>query len=354
MQDIIEKAIPMFISTALTFYLFYFNVPIWSAREIEELGKNGVWRYIFHLIATVGDLLYKAIESLCSGLRNRLSLKENNIFISLLNLGLFLGAIYGLQYVHEYFVTSLCMIDVAEVHFKNWTSFNLFRDLQIVGALWTNLWDGASKISFFGRIMNTLEAMLAYLILTIGHFAIMYGLLTNKCEDMNLIDRFLGNTPVVDALDYTPKNKGFVETLKKIGSSVLDFVNDLTMIVNFRVGATPFVFCVFLGGYSVVQVLNGQEADFGALLMDLLDETNILNLVFSFLIGFVVCSVLRVLSLLFYDKLPESAQRQLSGFSRFFNERADSIIGSREAWARANSFIRKQAYVPRMILEEED
>lgn len=353
-SDIIEKAIPMFISSALTFYLFYFNVPVWTSREIEELGKNGVWRFLFHLVAGIGNFVYMFIETFCTNMAKGMKLKENNVFMSLANLGMFLGAIYGFQYFHEWFVTQMCVIETAEVHFKNWTSYNLFRDLQIVGALWTSMWDGSTDISFLQRVGDTLRGLLSYLFLTVFHFAMMYGLLNNKCEDMNLIDRFFGRTRIANALDYTPKNKGFVETVKKIGSSVLDFINDLTMIVNFKVGATPFVFCLIIGAYSVVQVLDGQTADFGELLMNLLDETNILNLAFSFAIGFVVCLVLRVIALFTYDKLPPAAKVPLNAMSVFFGGRADKMIGKREAWAGGHGFIRRTAYVPRMILERED
>ena len=357
MEVIIEKAIPMFVSTALTVYLFYFNVPVWTAREIEELGKNGVWRFVFHLIASIGDIIYKIIETICTTVQELFKLRERSLLISLLNLFLFLGAIYGLQWVHEELVTQVCLVGVEEIHFKNWTSYNLFRDLQIVGALGSNLVDWGADAGFLERLGDTIFNIVLYVALTVCHFAVMFGLLDNKCEDMNLIDRFFGRTHIVYALEYKPRNKGFVETLKKIGSSALDFINDLTMIDNFKVGATPFVFCIMLGVYSVVQVLMGATADFGELLMNLLDETDILNLAFSFVIGFVVCMFGKLIGLFLYRRLPVEMQERLSRISAFWNRRTETLVTSRTEWAKKHGYIRRprEHYdIPKMVLEREE
>lgn len=338
-SEIVSAAIPLFIVSALTFYLFFFNVPLWTAREMGELASNGVYKFVFTAIGTVGDGIYKFVETVTNAITSTLHLRKHGRLAALINLFLFMFAIVLCQSVYEYILSSALNAESADLHFANETFYNAYLDIQLFYGLARNVAGAEGFKSLGDAIGSFIFGFVIYVGITLAYFAVLFSLLTNKCQDLNLVDKYLSWTPVYKLMNFEPDKQKLSSIPRKLASDALGFVNDLTMIVNFKIPGVQFMFCTLLGIYSVVRAFLGERADASDLVASLMDVTNVMDTIVSFIIGFVIAKMGAILGRMVYRVLPENVQSILHNLSTVAGNMSDNIRLKRRKWAKQHDSV---------------
>lgn len=53
------SSIIFFLSLAVSFFLFFFNVPYWTGQDMADMSKSGIWRAPFRFLSRIGFGLFK-------------------------------------------------------------------------------------------------------------------------------------------------------------------------------------------------------------------------------------------------------------------------------------------------------
>ena len=342
MGNIIKDMLVVFVVTWLSTMLFYFNLPYGNSCEMSELVQNGVYRWIFQKISGIGYLLYKLIEKITAGITRFCKFEEGGQEHSIINCGAYIGAVWALTSFHEACIQLAVSYEAAEWKFTQGTLWGYITDLRYYWEIMNNFQEIKSIGDFFGALGDTLFAITMFILFTIIHFAIMYGLLSQKVKELNLVEKLTKSETVLSLLDYEPEKLSFRNLPKKLLSNFLDFFNSMGILRNFAFAGVQIAFILGLLVYSFLKARKGDLPEVTDLLMSLLDETNIISTIMSFLISFICGKIVAVAGRFVYKFAPEPVRDRLHSVSILCKERVRYVQEKRDAWsARCDSIFQK-------------
>lgn len=292
---------------------------------------NGAYRAFYVFCSKTGYWAYQLIERLSAGICSLLGKKGKSgrhslIVYTLLTLCLLAGSIIGLQQFYKYLFQDMFAvgdgINVSNEH----SLLSRFSDLFIFFKLTAGYLDG-TFLGFFRAIGKALLTCMAYFAGTIVFFSFMYGLLCQKV------------IPFKESYEDSVQDGGNKSFLDQCVDSVKSAVGKICYLCYFKVPGTLPPFLLIVAVYSLVQVWMGREAESGALFMEIINSTGIIDLIKNFIVNFIMGKLFYCACIPVYQALPETAKATIKGLS----ERGETWVRQekerREQWAQNNDFL---------------
>lgn len=327
------NVILMFVATLIAFFLFYFNVPYWTGKEMRDVAKNGLYRCFYMILSSIGWYIYKGIESLNRKLDNILRIRHDGVMHAVINLLIYIGVVFIMSNTYDYIMESVIGGEVNELKVMDSGSYARLSDLLLFWGILNNFTDVNSLSSFWVAIRESISSIVIFIIGTIMFFSVMFGLLSQKVQELCLIERVSHGGSLEEILNYEPESLSIKTLPKQILASVLDFCNKLSLVRNLKLLGVQFTFCVIVVCYSVMKTISGEIPDFYGIALDLLDETGVVATIGSFVISFVVAKGVAIVGKLLGKFLPVIIQEKLHQLSDRGNQLVQAIKERRDAWS---------------------
>lgn len=298
-----------------------------------DVTKNGIYRFVYIVASNIGFWLYQAIESITNQIIKALKWKPAGLKHGVINLFLYIGSIFCLTYLYEYTMSYILGAGNTNFQFTETDSYSRLCNIFILLKVFQKFGPVDSIATFFTILWNTLESISFYIIGTILHFSVLYGLLAQKLLELHPI-QLTGSKSLCALLDYGAEDSTSTNVLKQLLAAVLGFIDQVSLFINFKVLSVLLAFFLIFAGYSGVQVWRGDEANWKDLLFEIIDQTGIITILGSFLISFLVAKVVELVCLLINNLLPNSVQSRLKWLSEKGNQTVANIQEIRKTWAR--------------------
>ena len=282
-----------FLVTAVMFFLFFYSAPYWTGAEMENLMRNGVYRAFYVLCSKLGYWAYQLIELVSAKICSRIEEKRRRagpslLIYTLLSLCLLAGSIMGLNQLYEHLFKEMFAVGGGITVSNEHTFLSRFSDLL-------------TFLGFFRAVGRALLMCAAYLLGTMVFFSFLYGLLRQKVVPLK------GGGSDADA----PLSGGAKPLLEQCVDSVKDAVGNICYLRYFKVPGTLPPFLLIVAAYSLIQTWLGRNAEAGALLMDIVESTGVIDLVINFIIELILGKLLYCICIPIYRALPQGMLRPL-------------------------------------------
>lgn len=324
-----------FLVTAVMFFLFFYSAPYWTGAEMENLMRNGVYRAFYVLCSKLGYWAYQLIELVSAKICSRIEEKRRRagpslLIYTLLSLCLLAGSIMGLNQLYEHLFKEMFAVGGGITVSNEHTFLSRFSDLLIFFKLTAGYLDG-TFLGFFRAVGRALLMCAAYLLGTMVFFSFLYGLLRQKVVPLK------GDGSDADA----PLSGGAKSLLEQCVDSVKDAVGNICYLRYFKVPGTLPPFLLIVAAYSLIQTWLGRDAEAGALLMDIVESTGVIDLVINFIIELILGKLLYCICIPIYRALPQGVQTKFQECS----DRCDNWVqrekSRRAQWAQNHDFLQK-------------
>ena len=319
--------------TSLSFSLFFFTTPYTTGMELRDVTDNGIYRFLYVAISTMGDLVYKFIEFVFATICEVTGWRKLSFGVVFLNTIAYMFVVICASNLYEVLMSSVIQGDVVEFKKLGETSYGNVKDLVLVAQIYGQLRNNMSESGFISTIFATVKALVLFFSGTMVYFTFMHGLLTQKMYDFDIITRVVGEERKKEILDFKSDGVTLSDLPKAIFSGVCNFVDNLGMLQNFRFRAIQIAFAVACFIYATVKALLGEAATFGDLLFNLLDEAEIINIFVSFMFTYISAKATSFFADIVYKKLPENMQMKISELSERGNHAVTKIQKSRDLWS---------------------
>lgn len=323
----------IFVLSALSFNLFFFNVPYWTGKEMGDVAHNGFYRLAYVLMSTLGWEIYKLVETFNNFIVTVLHMKKGGTLHAIINAAIYAGIVLALTSGYDSVMSVAIGGEVDNIDLANLDSYAKYSDLLLLWGILNNFVEVKSIGDFFEAVIESFSAIVFFIVGTIIFFSIMYGMLMHKLKEVHLVQRFAGNTPVVGLLEDEDDSLNIKSLPRKIASSVVNFCDELSILRNFKIRGVQIAFFAVLLGYSVVETMRGEVPDVKAFLLDLLDETGIVSTFGSFVISFVIAKIVALIGRFLYTFVPEPIGIRISDASAVCRAKSEQIKEKRRQWS---------------------
>lgn len=323
----------VFLVSLISFGMFFFNVPYWTGQEMGDLAKNGFYRLGYVILSTTGWSIYKALETINKSVDRLFKIKEGGTVHAIINLLLYIVAVYGLCQLYDFTMSSVIGGDVDELHIADSSAYSRYSDLLLFWGILNNFGEVNSIGSFVTALRESIWSIVVFVVGTVMFFSVMYGLLMHKLQEIHLIERYGGSSPLVKMLKYEPEKRTLSSLPKQIIASILDFCNKLSILRNFKIFGVQIAFIAILAVYSIAKTVSGESADFGGLAADLLDESGIVSTIGSFIISFILGKLVVLVGRVVGMFMPQIIQEPLHRVSSSCNQKVEVIKEKRREWS---------------------
>lgn len=323
----------MCIVALATFVFFYFNVPYWTGKEMHDVAKNGIYRCFYMLCSSLGWYQYKALERINNKVDRLLRVQPGGVAHSVLNLLIYMGVVFALSSLYDTGMGAAIGGEVNELKIMDSDSYAKLSDLLLFWGILNNFTEVTSIGEFFVALHNSLFNIVVFVVGTIIFFSIMFGLLSQKVQELCLVERFIPGSSLASLLNYEPEAVAISHLPKQIMASIVDFCNKLSIMRNLEILGVQITFCVLLASYSLMKTVLGEQPDTHGLLLDLLDESGVVSTIGSFIISFIFAKCVAVVGRICNRFLPESVSSRLHQLSVRGNEMVDTLKQKRDKWS---------------------
>lgn len=340
-----------FIAISVTFFLFYFNAPYWFGKEMYETSKNGIWRFIYIGLSTIGHSLYRICERLSrfilsiifSGLKLK---KDKHPTLNLLvNLFTYIGAISLLSLGYEKITDSFVLSSNADINTLGGESKGFFAKIsfvRIVLSLYTQGLGTAdivtNKFAFgFATAAFVLFMWAVLLLVNTVYFSILYGFLKEKLTEIDLLKNIPNRNEVANEISH---NTSVSRLILDIKNEIIDFVKKQTIITNLENKMALFVFMPLLFAFSsFLYFIGNYTPSFWGTLLEILDSTNLVSILVSFIITWFCTKGVQKSGAFVISKSPAGVQSFFESKSEDAGKKAEEYLEERIKWAKANDLV---------------
>lgn len=296
-----------------------------TGKELMDACYNGWYKRLYYSMTGVGRALYIAIEKITSVI-----FPTHGCLFLVANLACYAKIVTLLCTGYDSVLSSVIGGEVEEWHLADGSSFSRLSDLLLFKHIFDNLLEVDSVESIFFTGLECLFACVVFVVMSIAFFAMMYGLLEFKLHEFNIVELMFGRS----LLDWEPEYKSILELPKALLSGIVDFINQFSLLRNLKhLPASVVVIAYFIvSSYRLAKT--GATPDWNTFMLDLLDETNIINVLGSFGISYFALRTTEAAASAVVHTLPEETQRKIHEKSEHYKKVVAEIRKQREEYAR--------------------
>lgn len=325
--------VSIYLVAVVTFFAFFFSVPYWTGSEMQDVSKNGVYRWLYYKCSSLGNLMYRGIETVNNKIDRAAKLKPGGTAHTCVNLLFYVVAVFAMNTLYDSLMSSFVSGEFDELKVDLSSSYSRFQEVMLVWGIMNNFHEVTGVGSFFAALRQSIGGITAFVIGTMIFFSVMYGLLEQKVIELKLAERIRWQSKLEDenhdgVADFSVKNLWLSVT-----GNAQEFLDKIAVLRNFKVVGVVIAFLGVTAVYSLVMAVCGEVADFQGLLLDLLDESDIMNSIGSFVIGFIYAKVVVVLGRAVYRVMPSQVRSAIDSASRKGNDAVAAIKEKRNLWS---------------------
>lgn len=343
----IPNGILSYITLLLAFYASYKD-----SSDMQDLADNGVWRLTYRVASTLGFLLYKVERMLWKfgmflleiPIKFALSKNTNEVseaFISirrnskvyqavamLWSAFLSYQALQIILSVYDMFLGFLFQVDGVDTIAKFMVDNSSYQLFNSITALFNIIASITGIVSFFVIIVK----ILIFIGFHILFFSVLFGFLEHRVRVYDLSEPFKQLK-----MKSLPENSGtavkFVAMIKNWWyETTAD--NPVLLPMTYRIGNVGIGFGCYLLGILISFGSNILDSNWGDIVFGLLDAVDLVNIIMSFIIAWVMAKGIAMIGREAGKYLPEDVQNKLHEFAEKCKEFEHKIKTSRDAWAR--------------------
>lgn len=340
-----------YLALMISFFLFYFNVPYWTGRDMADMSKSGIWRAFFRFLSFLGYGLHKIYGTIIGSVMQWVGLKvfkgreqEHNLPMAIIQLiyvlasvgTLFLITSFYNSFIDSFFPSNISSLaDGGEGLLGRISQFLVFIRVAISLKPASEAWSVGTVVA---SIITTLIALVLYVIINTLYFAILYGFLREMLIEIDMSDRIPFLRIGSASPDYESDGGGFRNLGAKLLDALRNFCNKMTIMWCFQNPLTVVLFAVLALLFSIVMVKLGKnDLTFVGVFKEVLDSIGVVQIVISFFITYLVGKCTEKTASAVVQHLPEGVQKVIHSASAKGNEWADLQDMKRHAWAQSNS-----------------
>lgn len=361
------NSIVYFISLAVSFFLFFFNVPYWTGRDMADMSKSGIWRAFFRFLSFLGYGLHRVYMHVAGWILDLPLRFLERRGIGEENQRIWFG-IVG-------FVDALCSAGTLFLLIGGYNSFmnGLFpagvdtlaggNDGSLLGKLSEavvflrvviGLDFGSGVGAVVASVVVTLISVVLYVVINTLFFSILFGFLRELLQEKpfwEIVKEKLNIAPA-PTTKQTEEESPLQSLLRQLKDATESFFNKTTLH-NFVYEPVALVlFLVTMLVYSVVMVRLGKN-DLGPLdvVRQVLDSIGVVQIVASFIVTYLMGKVSEKAAKSVVKVLPKGLQNAIHAASVKGNVWADAEDAKRHIWAQEHK-TRQAAPAPVEMTED--
>ena len=325
------KFVQTFLISLITFVLFYFNTPYWTGSEMRDVCHNGVYRAFYVLLSTIGYFCYKLVEIVCNSVSNALHFGKNSIAHVTLNLLIYVLVVYAATYYYDFSMNYLTGGAAPDLNLMPESSYAKLSDVVAFWGVFSNFKQLHASVGLFAAIWKTFCIMGSVVVETVIFFSVMYRMLSQKCVELHIVDRFFGESEEQDAEPET--------IFAAVWQAIREGINKLVFFRNFEFISVVLTAVIFIALRSVILLILGRQPDMQGLLLRILDEFGVIDILASFVLSFLYAKVVVVISRGVYRVLPEVVRNVIDTVSDAGNALVETITERRNRWSAQHDWI---------------
>ncbi len=353
-----------FLALAATFFLFYFNVPYWTGKDMADMSDSGIWRAFFRFLSFLGygvfllfnkifNVVALAVCDLLVGRRRTGIIKDGPVLyhiLTTLEIFMFAGFLWLLTNIYATFMDGFFggapIADLAEAGGEGILAF-LSRGICFLRVLVdfkrpTQPWTLGLLAA---AIITTLLCLVIYVVVNTLFFSILYGLLRQLLDEVHPLNKlpFLQKkeaepaAPAVPEEEEAPAGPKLSDLWEQIMDGVRDFLGKMTIYWTWREPATLILTLVILFLFSLAMTYFGQN-DLTPLdvVGQVLDSIGVVQIVISFIITWLMGKLAEKTSRAVIRRMPQGVQNAIHRLSAKGNAWADAQDAKRQSRAASS------------------
>lgn len=306
-----SQILPMFLVQFVSFQLFYFNVPYRSGEELRELSENRIYKSIYYLMAGMGRGCSRIIDHLTIN-RNGSPSGWNKVS----NLLVYVLAVFFTTEL--YHGMSLFLLNIEPNNFTLRGNFlDMYYNFQLLYAIVSAFQEVTGIITFIQALSQCALYIIYFQCLSIFYFTFIYGLLESSLH--NLVNRG-GFSPVCTAQPYT-----FGSLLYLLKETLKNFVGNLSYMVVLLDWKVLIPFSLATTVFGMMQLLQGSTVEVGGLLYQILEASNLIHVLISFIVATIFVKTSDYVGHAVYLQLPPSMKSQVDAFGDRLEEYEEEV-----------------------------
>lgn len=327
----------LFVVNYINFTLFFFTVPYMTGKQIVELSGNGIYKGAITGCTNLGHAIYRAIEETCRAIARAFDFHPQSMFYSLMNIGFYVVAVSALNSCYNF--TMELVINYEPEQFK-WVADSSYSKLSDVLLVFNIVGQFLAIDSFwqiFPAIIKSVFAVMFFLALTVLHFSVMVGLLEFKTEELHPLtgERAPNRERMLLAMNKDLDPNVGISWVGKGAQGLLRFIDDTVRLRNFEVKSCKVWFVGCLVCWCIVSNAAGAMPDFVNLLLDVLDESDLLNTFVSFLLSAVLMKGTLKTCKAVYNRMPEGTKAKVDKIEAKCTAVVSTVKAKRIEWAES-------------------
>lgn len=332
----IISILAIFLCTTISFYVLFFTTPYTTGIQLREVSKNGIYQWTYMVLSGIGYIEYMFLESITNFISLSLRRDRNSRSVVLINSLLYIGTIFLMTQIYESAIDSMISPDVGGLNVGGNTSYDRLNDTLTIFQLFRAY---AATDSIWGALTTTVITCLLYYVATVVFFSIMYGLMSQKIYEFQLISKHCTEDQIAYLLDFEADSLNIRQIPHRLLTEACNFVDSIASIKNFQICGLKCLFLVLILLFSIAKYMLIQfglmelDITFQGLIADLIESAGTLNILLSFLITWLFTVCLCVFNRLLYKILPPSAQETITKLSTNATKAAAQIKEKRNAWS---------------------
>lgn len=329
------NAFGLFLVNGISLGLFFFGVPYWTGKEMGELSSNGIYQRIFTACSNIGYQIYKVVELLNRRISKLFEIHPQSMWHSVINIVLYALAVALCNLSYNAVIEFGIHMEPDEFKFLADSSYARLSDILLIFSIVSNFMDVSSVSSAVIALFQSLFAVFYFLVVTILYFSIMHGLLEFKVKELHLLTRGDGEraTKIRDFISEEIELDSWRSLPRKMKQNVYEFVDNFVCMRNFNVGRTFIFLYILIAMWSMIGACYGVIPDYSELLLDILDESELLNTLGSFVLSFILAKLTAKGCSVVYTHMPEATRNRIDSLSQRMAAESLRIKEVRYQWA---------------------
>lgn len=335
-MDAIISIFMIFLCTTISFYVLFFTTPYTTGIQLREVSKNGIYQWAYMVLSGIGYIGYMFLESITNFISTSLRRGRNSRSVVLINSLLYIGTILLTTQIYESAMGSMISPDIGGLNVGGNTSYDRLSDTLMIFQLFRAY---AATDSVWGALTTTVTTCLLYYVTTVVFFSIMYGLMSQKIYEFQLISKHCTEDQIAYLLDFEADSLDIRQMPHRLLTEACNFVDSIASIKNFQICDLKRIFIILILLFSIAKYILSQlglmelDITFQGLIADLAESAGTLNILLSFLITWLFTVCLCVLNRFLYKILPPSVQETITKLSLNATKAAAQIKEKRNTWS---------------------
>lgn len=357
------NSIVYFFTLAVSFFLFFFNVPYWTGRDMADMSKSGIWRAFFRFLSFLGYGLHRLYLHIAGWIldiplnlfwRDR-EIREDSPFfrgiVGFVDLLCSAATLFLLITFYNGFMDSMFPADIGAL--AGGSDGSLLGNLQET-VLFLRV---VSELKGVGKgvgptvaaVVVTLVAVVLFVVINTLFFSILFGFLREHLEERPFLTLAkeklnISSAPPTEPDGEQPPTQRLLRQLRK---ATAEFFNKTTVHYGVYEPVALVLFLLSLLIYSVVMTRLGKN-DMGPwdVVKQVLDSIGVVQIVSSFLVTYLAGKVSEKAAKSVVKVLPQGVQNVIHAASAKGNAWADKEDAKRHLWSQEHKKYQKASTPP--------